>query len=723
MGYCPKKTIEDLEFAEVLKQVATFAVTPLGQNRCLQLSPHFDLDLCLNELQKVAEFTSSFDNENRIPNHGHEDATAAFSLLKIENSVLEVKSFRDLAANATTVNVLLKFFKKFKEYYAQLFILGQNLPIEKEIKTEVDSVIDRFGEIHSNASEELYAIRKQLQGLRGKISSSFNKALTHCNNLAYLDDIRESVLENKRVLAVKAMYRRKVKGAIMGSSKTGSIVFMEPEATHALTRELQNLLYEEKEEIKKILSQLTDYFRPLLPLLQAQQEYLLALDVCYARAKYAEAIGGILPEFSQDEQMHFREAYHPLLLWTNRFENKPTYPQDISLASNQRIVVISGPNAGGKSITLKTVGLLQLMLQSGLLIPVHERSTALFFQKILTDIGDNQSIENHLSTYSYRLKNMKTFLKRCDAETLFLIDEFGTGSDPELGGALAETMLEDFYERKAFGLITTHYANLKALANEMPAMVNANMQFNNKTLEPIFKLIMGEAGSSFTFEVAQKNGLPFNLINRAKKKMERGKVRFDATIAKLQKERSQMVSTEKALKEKETQADKEAQKMNVLNEKLQKKLSDYQELFDHNQRMIVLGNKFNDVAERFFNTNKKRPLVAELLRLTESENAKRKKKTAALAKKDREQKKKTAQLVEKEILKVRVEKKKKKKQPQPELKPKTPIKLGDQVRLIDGQSVGIVEVIERNQVVVNYGLFTTKAKLDQLEFVKRTSKK
>ena len=249
------------------------------------------------------------------------------------------------------------------------------------------------------------------------------------------------------------------------------------------------------------------------------------------------------------------------------------------------------------------------------------------------------------------------------------------------------------------------------------------MQFNNKTLEPIFKLIMGEAGSSFTFEVAQKNGLPFNLINRAKKKMERGKVRFDATIAKLQKERSQMVSTEKALKEKETQADKEAQKMNVLNEKLQKKLSDYQELFDHNQRMIVLGNKFNDVAERFFKTNKKRPLVTELLRLTESENAKRKKKTAASAKKDREQKKKTAQLVEKEILKVRVEKKKKKKQPLPELKPKAPIKLGDQVRLIDGQSVGIVEVIQRNQVVVNYGLFTTKARIDQLEFVKRASKK
>jgi len=723
MGYCPKKTIEDLEFKEVLQQVASFAITPLGKAHCLALTPQFEAEICLAELQKVAEFTASFDNENRIPNHGFEDVSSAFPLLKIENSVLEIQSFRDFAANATTTHILLQFFKKFKTYYPQLYALGADLPLEKDIKSEVDSVIDRFGEIHNNASENLYQIRKQLQGLRGKISSSFNKALTHYNNLGYLDDIRESILDNKRVMAVKAMHRRKVKGAIMGSSKTGSIVFMEPEATNALTRELQNLLFEETEEIKKILSQLTDYFRPLLPLLQAQQAYLLALDGFYARAKYAEAIEGVLPEFSQSQELYYKSAYHPLLLWANRLENKPTYPQDITLSPEQRIVVISGPNAGGKSITLKTIGLLQLMLQSGLLIPVHERSKGKLFQQILTDIGDNQSIENHLSTYSYRLQNMKSFLKLCNSETLFLIDEFGTGSDPELGGALAETMLEDFYERKAFGLITTHYANLKALADEMPAMVNANMQFNNKTLEPIFKLVMGEAGSSFTFEVAQKNGLPFNLINRAKKKMERGKVRFDATIAKLQKERNQMVSTQKNLKEKESKAALEADKMNTLNAKLQKKLSDYQELFDHNQRMIVLGNKFNDAAERFFNTNKKRPLIAELLRLTESENAKRKKKTAAIAKKEREQKKKTAQLLEKEIVKVRKEKKEHQQKPKPKPQPKVAILVGDQVRLTDGRAVGVVEVIEKKRVVVNYGAFTTETKLEQLEFVQRKNKK
>ena len=414
-----------------------------------------------------------------------------------------------------------------------------------------------------------------------------------------------------------------------------------------------------------------------------------------------------------------------MLLQSHRLENKVTYPQDVLLHPEKRIVVISGPNAGGKSITLKTVGLLQLMLQSGMLIPVHESSKACLFTQILTDIGDNQSIENHLSTYSYRLKNMKYFLRKCNANTLFLIDEFGTGSDPELGGALAEVILEDFYEREAFGIITTHYSNLKALANELPGMVNANMQFDNKTLEPVYKLMMGEAGSSFTFEVAQKNGLPYSLINRAKKKIERGKVRFDATIAKLQKERSQMMKTGASLKEKESKAAAESDRMETMNAKLKAKLVSYQELFDHNQRMIVLGNKINEIAERFFENNKKRPLIVELLQTIESENAKRKRKSAAVSKKERETKKQLNEEVKKELVVVRKEKKKQKKQIPKLSKPKVTLKVGDHVRMFDGRSVGSIDAIEKQKAVVNYGMFTTQVSLDLLEFVEtaKTKKK
>ena len=716
MGYLPKKTLEDLEFFEVTEQIADFAITPMGKASCTALEPLMEQEAMLKELHIVSEYLASFDNDNRIPNHGFEDLSPALQLLKIENSVLEIIAFRNIAAASQTVNTLLLFFNKFKSYYPSLHLLKGEMVVNKEIKKEVDNVIDRFGEIRDNASENLLTLRKQIQAIKGKIAQSFNKALSHCQNLDYLDDIRESVIENKRVLAVKAMYRRKVKGGIMGSSKTGSIVFIEPEATLNFSRELQNLVFEEYEEIKKILSQLSDYLRPQFDLIEHYQSYLIHIDTVFSRARYAQTINGLLPIFSDNQELELINAYHPLLYRSNQLENKKTYPQDIHLRPESRIVVISGPNAGGKSITLKTVGLLQLMLQSGILIPVHEKSRVSWFGSIITDIGDNQSIENHLSTYSYRLKNMKGFLKKCNDNTLFLIDEFGTGSDPELGGALAEVILEDFYERKSFGLITTHYANLKLLADELPAMLNANMQFDDKTLEPVFKLILGEAGSSFTFEVAQKNGIPFSLINRAKKKIERGKVRFDATIAKMQKERHQMAKTGKSLKEKENKFENESQRLKILNEKLKSKLINYQELFDHNQRMIVLGNKLNDLAERFFQNNKKRPLIADLLRLVESENAKRKRKTPAQAKKNREVKKEVAIEVNQKLVSIRKEKKKNKATvTTSKPKPAVDLKVGDKVRIVDGKSVGSIDAIEKQKAIVNYGLFTTQVSLDQLE--------
>ena len=714
----PDKTLEDLEYSEVLKQCASFAITPMGKEVVKALKPKVDDTVVINDLKMTSEYYSSFDNENRIPNHEFVDISIYFPLLKVDNSVLELEAFRNIARNTETTNSILRFLEKFKTYYPTLHDLSNELFEEKEIKPAVDGIIDRFGEVRNDASDTLFSIRRQMQQLRGKISTSFNKALSQFSNADYLDDIRESVVENRRVLAVKAMYRRKVKGAIMGSSKTGSIVFIEPEVTNTQTRELQNLEFEESDEIKKILSQLTDFFRPYLPYLELQYRFLLNIDLIHAKSRYAEEIGGILPEIIKDQmKIVYINAFHPLLLQAHKLENKVTYPQDLELNNENRIVVISGPNAGGKSITLKTVGLLQLMLQSGMMIPVHERSKATLFTNVLTDIGDNQSIENHLSTYSYRLKNMKYFLRKCDSNTLFLIDEFGTGSDPELGGALAEVILEDFYNRKAFGLITTHYSNLKALANELPAMVNANMQFDNKTLEPVFKLAMGEAGSSFTFEVAQKNGLPFNLINRAKKKIERGKVRFDATIAKLQKERSKMIKTENSLKEKEDKIKSESDKMEAINIKLKEKLTNYQVLFDHNQRMIVLGNKINDIAERFFLNNKKRPLIAELLKLVESENAKRKRKSSAVFKKERENKKILNEEVKKELVQVRKEKRKKSKENKISIIPRPELKIGDQVRLFDGRSVGSIDSIEKNKAVVNYGVFTTQVNIELLEFV------
>ncbi|MDC0593440.1 DNA mismatch repair protein MutS, partial [Flavobacteriaceae bacterium] len=581
----------------------------------------------------------------------------------------------------------------------------------------INSIIDKYGFIKDNATNDLLNIRTSINSTKSKIRQSFSSALNSNNSLGYLDEIKESLIDNRRVLAVKAMYRRKVKGQMMGSSKTGIIVYIEPQETLIQSRKLQDFLYDENEEIKKILKNLTSFLQPYSAVLTNYQNYLTDIDVVYAKAKYAKEINAIKPNLLQERVTDVKNAYHPLLYSSNVKLNLKTYPQSISLNSNKRIIVVSGPNAGGKSITLKTIGLLQLMIQSGILIPVHHSTQMCVFENIISDIGDNQSIENQLSTYSYRLKNMNSFLKKCNSKTLFLIDEFGTGSDPELGGALAEIFLEVFYERKSFGVITTHYSNLKLLANELPFMSNANMQFNDKTLEPTFNLVLGQAGSSFTFEVAQKNGIPYSIINRAKKKIEGGKVRFDATIAKLQKQRVQLDKTSDSLKQEEEKFKKENEKLNLTNDKIKSKLVNYQELFDSNHRMITVGNKLNDISERYFNNGKKRILISELLNLVDTLNSKRKKTNFSKVKLEKKKVKKTKEVLEKELQSIRKEKKNNKIKPVKK-QYNVVFKIGDKVRIEGSSTIGVIDNIEKNNAVVNYDTFKTKTNISKLEFIK-----
>jgi DNA mismatch repair protein MutS2 len=393
------------------------------------------------------------------------------------------------------------------------------------------------------------------------------------------------------------------------------------------------------------------------------------------------------------------------------------------------------------------------MIQSGILIPVHERSEVSIFDKILTDIGDNQSIENQLSTYSYRLKNMRNFLNRCNANTLFLIDEFGTGSDPELGGALAEIFLEEFYEKGAFGIITTHYSNLKVLASELENVTNANMQFDQNSLEPLFKLHTGQAGSSFTFEVAQKNGIPFRLINRARKKVEKEKIRLDKTIAKLQKERNELQRKADGLVKEQLAAKEGSEKLRAQQQKIQDKIQSFQELYDNNQKMLSFGRKANELLNKFLQKKNKKELKEEFMKWalvedTKYENLKKKKLETEYKKKNslkekplskRERTKINKELKTQERIKAELLKKTEK-EVLPEVK-KIRIKqekierekaividgyefqVNDTVRLIDGNAKGTVEKIEKSIVTINYGRFTAKSDLNQLELVKKARKK
>ena len=760
-SYISDKTLEDLEFNEVLDSIKQYAKTDLGRLAIENVRPISKKTDLILQLNYVNEYLATFQSENKIPNHEFEAITNAIHLLGIEGSFMEIKAFNRIKAIVLTLKELKQFFNEFQEYFPNLSQKIEDLEIHSEIISFVENKITSFHTVKDNASETLKIIRLAIKKIKGVLSGSFNKSLSHYNNLDYLDDIKESVVENHRVLAVKAMHRRKVKGNIVGTSKTGSIVFIIPESTMKSVRELEILQIDEKEEIIKILKELTDELRPYQEDLITYQNYLTDLDIVGAKANYALKINGILPKIVSEKKIFYKDAYHPLLLEKNKLEEKPVIPQTISLDKNQQIIVISGPNAGGKSITLKSVGLLQVMLQSGILIPVAEKSETYIFERILTDIGDNQSIENQLSTYSYRLKNMRNFLKRCNNKTLFLIDEFGTGSDPELGGALAEVFLEEFYQKGAYGIITTHYANLKVLADELDHMVNANMQFDTRTYEPMFHLVIGQAGSSFTFEVAQKNGIPFSLINKAKKKVEREKIRLDKTILKLQSERNKLQKNNQKLALEQEKHQKVSQKLLDKQHKIQRKIENIQELYDNNQKMLVIGRKVNEFTNRYFQTNSKKQLLADFnkwiaIEKTNHLQSKKKKLDKISAPKSKKiniqdtpkmeltiknpdkpskrdlrilkriEKRETEALqkrlqqtenqIKGQIHSIRKEKNKLKEAEINRIK-NYQFKVGDRVRIKDTAMKGEIEKIEKNKIFVNFGTMISTTTKDKLELV------
>ncbi|MFK5879777.1 MAG: DNA mismatch repair protein MutS [Flavobacteriaceae bacterium] len=728
-----EKTLNDLEFDTILESIKNYCITDLGKSAVNKILPFKSKEKLFSELKKTDEYLTSFENDNRIPNHTFDDISKEISLLNIENSYIIPEGFLTVLNTTETVNEQLKFLKNFKEIYPILFEHSQEIEYTTIVSDSIKKIITSFGEVDHKASQHLKTIRREIGQVRSKINESFTRALSKFSASGYLDDIRESVVENQRVLAVVPMHKRKVKGTLLRTSKTGSIIFIAPQVTQQYTRELENLLFEEKQEVIRILKVLTDDLRPFQGLLVQYQNYLIELDTIGAKAKYANQINAILPKISSDKEIYLKDAYHPILLEKNKLTDTVTIPQTLELNNQQQIIVISGPNAGGKSITLKTIGLLQVMLQSGILIPVSDKSTATIFDRILTDIGDNQSIENQLSTYSYRLKNMRQFLKRCNENTLFLIDEFGTGSDPELGGALAEIFLEEFYSKKAYGIITTHYANLKVLADELENVVNANMQFDERSLEPLFKLFIGQAGSSFTFEVAQKNGIPYSLINRAKKKVEGEKIRLDKTISKLQKERNKLQKNSENLEKEQSKAKEHSDSLSDKEAKIKLKLEQFQELYDNNQKMLVTGRKVNELANKFFQTNNKKELISEFTKWATIERAKYLKKNPVVKKTKAEKKKvKVVQkqkeekiaVVEKEILKevVKVrEVKKVEAKKIAEAKADYIFKVNDRVKILDGSTVGTIESIEKKTVTVNFGFLTTKTTLNKLEIVE-TSK-
>jgi DNA mismatch repair protein MutS2 len=697
-----QQTLHDLEFEAIKNWLEKFCIGPTALKQVQTLQPLTQFQMLRQELSRLDELRRVRVHGERFPQLEFEELLQEIKLLGIQKAVISLEGFRRIYQASELVNALVLFFENTLFKYPLLEELTNDVYYTKEITNEIDQVFDRNGQIKDDASPELAGIRARIKVLRNQINKNFDKELRRYNKDKVLAETLETYVNERRVLTVLSTFKRKVPGNIHGSSKTGSLTFVEPQVNVPLNNELEYLFDDERKEIHRILQALTGLMVQYKPLIEAYQLLLTRIDLLNAKCKLALEMEAVLPAIGQQPGVHLKQAYHPILRRANQQAGKPTFAQEIRLQQKSRMLVISGPNAGGKSITLKTIGLLQLMLQAGLLVPVAPDSQMCFFKQIYSDIGDNQSIENELSTYSYRLQRMKFFLGRSNAQTLLLLDEFGTGSDPELGAALAEVFFEQMYALQTFAVITTHYSNIKLKADELPEASNGCMLFNEKDLSPLYQFSLGQPGSSFTFEVAQLNGISKQLILDAKKRLNQQKVRLDTLLSSLQKERNQLLAQNKRLAEAAKAAERSSVRHEEEIQKLQYKQTQVTQVQETNQRQLQAGKKMLAFIEKFNATSRKKEvntaLFQELIQYLRMEKSKQQiKKTTVLPTASQKPTKKEVQRAEKYE--------------------QERIKLGSQVQLIQTNRIGIVEEIKGKQLTVIFGQARIKVQLEKLRFL------
>ena len=711
--------LNELEFPKLLEEITPYAYSPRVAEKISNIKPLPQKEAEFL-LKKTSEFLSSYESENFIPFDEYEDIEEPLKLMLIENFRLEASAFLRIRKITEQIGKLQSFFPKFSENFPNLEEEIKGLEFRKEIIDKISAVFNRFGEVKNEASPLLKEIRESISIAKKNIQENFNKSLNHYAQQDFLDEIRESTIEDQRVLAVKSGFKKRVSGRVLGVSKTGSITYIQPDSVVRHYHQLRESEEEQKKEVDRILRKLTSEIAEFHSQLSDYQEYLYNLDITRAKAKFAEKINGVLPKINTHKTLKLIDAYHPLLWLRNTQENKEIFPQTLELSEKNRIICISGPNAGGKSITLKTLGLLQLMIQSGILVPIHPRSEMFFFDKLMTDIGDNQSIENHLSTYSSRLKKMSRIVREADENTLLLIDEFGTGSDPELGGALAEAFLEFFYEKESFAVITTHYTNIKLVVEQLPHAQNAAMLFDEETLEPMYKLEVGQAGSSFTFEVAEKNNIPRFIIHSAKKKIERDVVNLDKTIVKLQQEKFEVEKLKSDLTEKREITQNKRENLQKLNEQLQQKLYNFQKLYEEEHRKLQFGTRIQSFIDDYAKGKSRKDIVKEFIKILEQEKFRKNQNTEKIeAEKLKVVKRKVTQELKKESVIQTITETQEKIQERERRERALWLKVGQRVRIIGSTSIGTIEKIDSktNKATINYGLFKTQISTDELERV------
>jgi len=700
LNFFDEQTATDLEFDDIRLLLKDLCKNETAKFWSTKIRPFRTLAQAEEALMLTHELQLIRNRGLTFPRLEFNELQKEIRMLEITASVLELQSIVNIWDASKLVNSLMLFFKEEREY-TFLPSLLEGAFFTKEIDAAIEKILDKRLEVKDDASESLFQIRQAIHSTKRKISRNFERALKSAQKQGYISDINESVIDDRRVLSINSTFKRQVEGNILGNSKTGSLTYIEPRANEKLNNELAQLRDDERKEIQKIFSELTNFLRGFYDLIQVYQRALCKFDFINAKVWLAAKMDAVKPQINKDgTETHLHDAYHPLLLLKNNLLGLKTFPQSFQLDKDQRIMVISGPNAGGKSITLKTLGILQLMFQSGLLVCASSSSRFSWYNYILSDIGDNQSIENQLSTYSYRLQRMKFFLDKTSPKTLLLLDEFGTGSDPDLGGALAEVFFETIYEKGCYGVITTHYTNIKLKASELAEAFNANMLFNKKTLEPEYQLSVGQAGSSFTFEVAEMNGIPNELLQSAKKKIDRNKLKLDGLISDLQKEKSNLKEERKKFSEKIQETEKAKSEFEKFQNRYDERLRVQQIRIERNDKYLGHGKKMSDFIDRFqFNGGQKnKGLLNEVRKYITIEKSK---------------------IVELELKKVEKEKEKLKKsaskKPKKQLQTKKrPIVKGSRVKLKDSKQTGEVIELEGKEAVVTFGMFKTKVSTDKL---------
>ncbi|HQV66761.1 MAG: Smr/MutS family protein [Saprospiraceae bacterium] len=695
MQLYPKDIKDKLEFNKIIDYISAECLSDMGRDYFAQIEILTDLVRIERLIDETDEYKKAIERGEHLPLYAFESISSDVELLRKEGYVLDIDSIRNIYRIVSMGLEISKYFADAEKVKFNPLIheIVSNIIIDKALITEIDRVLDEEGDVRPNASEELMRISKSIRSKERELEKVFNEQLESFKSRGFLVDTLESLRNGRRVLTVAVEHKRKIPGIIHDESATGKTVYIEPEKVISINHEVYNLYAERRHEIYKILRALCAFIRPYADALLVVQHTLVKLDTIRAKAKFAYRFNAKKPYLNAKSAFGLKTAFNPVLVVKNEATSSPVIPFDLELFGNNRILVLSGPNAGGKSVALKSVGLLQLMLQSGMLVTADENSKMGIFTKIFVDIGDQQSLEDDLSTYSSHLRNMRITTEEADPNTLILIDEFGSGTDPKIGGAIAEAILNDLNHKKVFGVITTHYSNLKYFAFKAHGLVNGSMEFDKNHLIPTFRMHIGKPGSSFAFEIAEKTGLDARIVSYAQHKTGKNEKAIDEMLITLMSEKKEYEEKLASLLDKQDRLDKLIGSYEHLNADLEIK-----------RKKIKLQAKEQAAIKVMDQHAEMQKIIKEIKHSKDEEKALE----ASIALK----KKREDALKELEALKMEVFAKEAGAAGQQKLV------VGSHVRMRNGTSTGEILSIDKNMAEIQMGFIKLKVALIDLTMVK-----